>query len=186
MSPASYRAAPPRVGCASCADMNSTLRCGKHLIDLRNDSPSCASRMRLWPDLASVVSMTTPPETPDPFASPTSTSSAPPAPMAPPGSAPMAPQGYVPITVAPSGSGKIALWAIILTGAYAAALVLNAVMAPALVERLKQQFADPQHASASGGQSPVSYLALLLEIASYVLLALWMSRIRAARTARGE
>lgn len=107
-------------------------------------------------------------------------------PMAPPGYPPMPPQGYVPITVAPSGSGKIALWATILTGAYAAALVLNAVMAPAMVEGLKQQLADPQNASTFGGQSPVSYLSIPVEIASYVLLALWMQRIRNARKAHGE
>ena len=108
------------------------------------------------------------------------------APMAPPGYAPMAPQGYVPITVAPSGSGKIALWAIILTGAYAAALILNAVMAPAMVEGLKQQLAHPQNASTFGGQSPATYLGIAVEIASYVLLALWMQRIRNARKAHGE
>lgn len=98
----------------------------------------------------------------------------------------MAPQGYVPITVAPSSSNKIALWATILTGASAATSVLGAVTAPAMVEGLKRQFADPQNASPFGGQTPASFLSIPVGIASYVLLALWMSRIRSARTARGD
>ncbi len=106
--------------------------------------------------------------------------------MAPPGYTPMAPPGYVPITVQAAAPNKVALWATILTGAYAATSVLGAVSAPAMVEGLKQRLADPQSASLFAGQSPVSALSIPLSIASFVLLALWMSRIRAARKARGE
>ncbi len=98
----------------------------------------------------------------------------------------MAPVGYVPITVRAETPNKVALWATILTGAYAATSVLGAVTAPAMVEAMKQQLADPQNASTFGGQSPVSYLSIPLQIASFVLLALWMSKIRSARTARGD
>lgn len=106
--------------------------------------------------------------------------------MAPPGYAPMAAAGYVPITVPPANSNKVALWATILTGAYAVTGVLGAITAPAMVEALKKQFADPENASPFAGQSPASYLSIPLAIASFVLLALWMSKIRAARTARGD
>jgi hypothetical protein len=98
----------------------------------------------------------------------------------------MAPVGYVPITVRAETPNRVALWATILTGAYAAALVLNAVMAPAMVEGLKQQLADPQNASTFGSQSPATYLSIPVEIASYILLALWMQRIRNAKKAHGE
>lgn len=106
--------------------------------------------------------------------------------MAPPGYPPMGPGGYVPITVAPSGSNKVALWAIILTGAYAATSVLGAVTAPAMVDGLKERLADPEGASPFAGQSPASLLSFPVAIASFVLLALWMSKMRTARTARGE
>ncbi|NTV38614.1 MAG: hypothetical protein HGA51_01460, partial [Demequinaceae bacterium] len=140
--------------------------------------------------------MTTPPETPDPFAAPHSTPSgaqppmAPPgyAPMAPPGYAPMAPQGYVPITVAPAGAGlsKIAMWATILTGAYAAIGLLTAALTPSMVEGLKKSLDDPENASPFAGNNPATLLSTPLAIASFVLLALWMQRIRNARKARGE
>jgi hypothetical protein len=108
------------------------------------------------------------------------------APTAPPGYAPTAPFGYVPITVRAETPNKVALWATILTGAYAATSVLGAVTAPAMVEGLKQRLADPQSASPLAGQSPASFLSIPLAIASFVLLALWMQRIRNARKARGE
>ena len=106
--------------------------------------------------------------------------------MAPPGYAPMAPPGYVPITVRAGTPNKFALWATILTGAYAATSVLGAVTAPAMVEGLKQRLANPQGASPFAGQSPASALSIPLAIASFVLLALWMSKIRSARIARGD
>jgi hypothetical protein len=108
------------------------------------------------------------------------------APVAGPGQGQMAPPGYVPITVPPAASNSIALWATILTGAYAAIGILGAVTAPATVEGLKQRLEDPQNASLFAGQSPASFLSFPLSVASFVLLALWMSRIRAARTAKGE
>ena len=107
------------------------------------------------------------------------------APVAPPGYAPMA-QGYAPITVPPAVPSSIALWATILTGAYAATSVLGAVTAPAMVEGLKERLIDPQNASPFAGQSIGSSLGVPVSIASYVLLALWMSKIRTARKARGE
>ena len=106
--------------------------------------------------------------------------------MAPPGYTPMAPPGYAPITVPPAVPNSIALWATILTGAYAAVSVLGAVTAPAMVEQLKETLADPQNASPFAGQSIGSVLSIPVGIASFVLLALWMSKIRAARTAHGE
>ena len=92
----------------------------------------------------------------------------------------------MPITVPAATSTKVALWATILTGAYAVTSVLGAITARSMVDGLKAQLEDPQNASPAAGQSAVSYLGLALEIASYVLLALWMSKLRAARTARGE
>jgi len=106
--------------------------------------------------------------------------------MAPPGYAPMAPPGFVPITVRAETPNKFALWATILTGAYAAISLLGAVTAPAMVEGMKQRLADPQNASPFAGQSPASVISFPLLVSSFVLLALWMSKIRSARTVRGD
>lgn len=143
--------------------------------------------------------MSTPNETPDPFMSPAPGATSghlppvPPAPMAPPGYtqpppgyAQMAPGGYAPITVAPDVPRTLALWAIILTGAYTAATLLSAVLAPATIDSLKTSFEDPENASTFAGSSPADALTTPLGIASFVVLALWMSRIRGSRKARGE
>lgn len=106
--------------------------------------------------------------------------------MAPPGYAPMAPGGYTPISVAPTTPSKVALWATILTGAYAATSVLGAVLAPSMVEGLKDRLENPETASIFAGQDVASVISLPLAVASFVLLALWMSKLRASRKARGE
>ena len=93
----------------------------------------------------------------------------------------------MPIAVPPQAPRKIALWATILTGAYAATSVLvGAIIAPATVETLKKQSRGPAERVALCGPDPRPISASPLAIASFVLLALWMSKIRAARTARGE
>jgi len=106
--------------------------------------------------------------------------------MAPPGYSPMAPPGYMPIAVAPSVPKSIALWATILTGAYAGISLIGAAMSPSTVDALKTQLADPESASPFAGTSPTDLLSTPIAIASFVLLALWMSKIRGARKARGE
>ncbi len=108
------------------------------------------------------------------------------APMAPPGYAPMATPGYAPITVSSAVPHSVALWAIILTGAYAAMGVLTALLTPASVEGMKTALADPNNSSPFAGQNPATLISTPVGIASFVLLALWMSKIRAARKARGD
>ena len=108
------------------------------------------------------------------------------APMAPPGYAPMATSAYAPITVAPSGSSKIALWATILTGAYAAIGLVTAALTPATVDALKKTLENPENSDPFAGNNPATLLSTPIAIASFVFLALWMQRIRNARKSRGE
>lgn len=103
--------------------------------------------------------------------------------MAPPGY--VAPPGYMPIAVPPTVPRSIALWATILTGAYAGISLVSAVLSPGTVDALKTQLADPENASPFGGTGPAELLATPIAIASFVLLALWMSKIRGARKAHG-
>ncbi len=133
--------------------------------------------------------MTTP-QNPDPFtspdpAAPTQAPAAPPAYAAP---AAYAQAGYAPISVpsASKGPSTIAWWAIGLTGAYTVATLLAAVLAPSTVETLKETLANPQDASPFGTTDPVSLLGFPAFIAAYVLLALWMWRLRQAQRNRGE
>ena len=99
---------------------------------------------------------------------------------------PVAAPGYVPISVRSAVPNAIALWATILTGSYALLTLISAALTPAAVDEAKILLADPENQDAVGTQDPVSLLTWPILIASYVLLALWMSRIRTARMARGE
>ncbi len=116
--------------------------------------------------------------------------------MAPPGYAPIAPPGYEPIAMAPPGYAPItvpsavprtvALWATILTGAYALLTLISATLTAGTIEELKTTFDNPNNSDPFAGQNPASLLITPVSIASFILLALWMSKIRAARKARGE
>ncbi len=126
--------------------------------------------------------MTTPQEPLDPFTSPK-------APL-PPQAQPQQPAAYEPpphIVVSQSSAPTtVALWAIILTGAVAAIGLVSALTINSQVEELKTVLADPENASPFAGQNPLSFLSGPIMIASFVFLALWMSRVRAAITGRGE
>lgn len=98
----------------------------------------------------------------------------------------MAPPGYVPIAVPVAKPSSVSTWAIVLTGAYAVITLVSAALTPATVEELKKTLEDPESASPFAGQNPVSLISGPVSIASYVLLALWMWRIRGSRKARGE
>lgn len=127
--------------------------------------------------------MTNPQEPLDPFASPK-------APLPPQVQPQQAPAAYEPsphIVVSQSSTPTaVALWATILTGAVAALGLVSAATIGTQVDELKTVLADPENASPFAGQNPLSLLSGPLMIASFVLLALWMSRVRAAITARGE
>lgn len=139
---------------------------------------------------ASVGGMSTPPQNPDPFSTPApGTGATPP----PPSGYPPAP-GYAsaglgapPIVVGYSPVPRtLGLWATILTGAYALVTLLGALAAPSMVDKLKDAYADPDHLDFSSLFSPLSLLGLPVFIASYVLLALWMSRTRSYHRDRGQ
>lgn len=127
--------------------------------------------------------MTTPQDPLDPFTSPN-------APLPPHAQAQQPPAAYPPpthIVVSQSSTPTtVALWATILTGAVAALGLVSALTTAAQVDELKVVLADPENASPFAGQSPLSLLSGPLMIASFVLLALWMSRVRTAMAARGE
>ena len=127
--------------------------------------------------------MTTPQEPQDPF-------TAPQAPLPPQAQAPQPPAAYAPpphiVVTPPSAPTTVALWATILTGAVAALGLVSALTASDRIEEMKTVLADPEGASPFAGQNPVDFIATPLMIASFVLLALWMSKVRTAMTARGE
>lgn len=85
-----------------------------------------------------------------------------------------------------SAPTALALWATILTGAVAAISWISAFTAPSQLEETKAVLADPENASPFAGQDPVTFLSAPLMIASFIVLALWMSRLRSAMTNRGE
>jgi hypothetical protein len=85
-----------------------------------------------------------------------------------------------------SAPTTLALWATILTGAVAALGLVSALTVSDRVEDLKTILADPEGASPFAGQNPMDFIATPIMIASFVLLALWMSKVRSAMTARGE
>ncbi|MBC7297748.1 MAG: DUF4328 domain-containing protein [Demequina sp.] len=125
--------------------------------------------------------MTTPQEPQDPFTSPNVP--LPPRAQQPPGAHETPPHIVV---SQPSAPTTLALWATILTGAVAALGLVSAVTAPGRLEETKAVLADPENASPLAGQDPLGLISGPLLIASFVLLALWMSRVRSAMTARGE
>jgi len=129
--------------------------------------------------------MTTPQEPHDPFTSPRAPlpPHAHPQPQQPPAAYEPSPHIVVSQSSAPT---TIALWAIILTGAVAALGLVSALTTAAQVDDLKIVLADPENASPFAGQNPLSLLAGPLMIASFVLVALWMTRVRTAMQARGE
>jgi len=127
--------------------------------------------------------MTTPQEPQAPFTSPSE-------PLPPQAQSQTPPPAYAPpphIVVTPSSAPTaLALWATILTGAVAALGLVSALQASDRVEELKTILADPESASPFAGQSPWDLLSYPLWIASFVLVALWMSKVRSAMTDRGE
>lgn len=149
----------------------------------------------------------------DPFASPSSSQSGqpqtpPPAQTPPPGmvsqpglvGAPGTPPPPAPYaqTPPPLGAGpagwvpdpprQLALWATILTGAFTAMTLLSAVLAPQTVENLKETLEGALDGTATGaaGIDAVGTLTQLVGLASFIVLAMWMSKVRSNRKARGE
>ncbi len=127
--------------------------------------------------------MTTPQEPQDPFTSPQ-------APL-PPHAQPQQPRAAYPppahlVVSASSAPTTVALWATILTGAVAALGLVSAATSAARVEDMKTVLANPENASPFASLNPLDLLSTPLLIASFVLLALWMSRVRTAMTVRGE
>lgn len=127
--------------------------------------------------------MTTPQDPQDPFTSPA-------APLPPGAPAQQSPVHYPPphhIAVSPPPApATVALWATILTGAVAALGLVSAASAAGRLDDMKAVLADPENASPFAGINPLDILSTPLLIASFVLLALWMSRVRSSMTARGE
>ncbi len=127
--------------------------------------------------------MTTPQEPRDPFTSPG-------APLPPGPQAQRVPANFPPphhiVVSPPSAPTTLALWATILTGAVAALGLASASMAAGRLDETKAVLADPQNASPFAGQDPLGLLSGPLLVASFVVLALWMSRVRSAMKAREE
>ncbi|MCB2412102.1 DUF4328 domain-containing protein [Demequina sp. TTPB684] len=127
--------------------------------------------------------MTTPQEPQDPFSTPQ-------APLPPQAQSPQQPPAYAPpphiVVSQSSGPTKLALWATILTGAVTVLALIGAFTAADAVDELKSVLADPDGASPFAGQNPLDLLSAPLWIASFVVLALWMSRVRSAMVGRGE
>ncbi len=127
--------------------------------------------------------MTTPQEPQDPFTNPGM-------PLPPDAHAQQPPAAYPPpahIVVSQSSAPTtVALWATILTGAVTALGLVSAFLAPGRLDETKVILADPDNASPFAGQDPLGLLSGPLMIASFVLLALWMSRVRTAMSSRGE
>lgn len=109
--------------------------------------------------------------TPPPYASPA------------PGQAPPGNPAYGPPPEAPNG---LALAAIVATGAYLLLSLILAAMAPATLEKLKDQLADPENPTVDFTSTGLALLSYMVAIASYVFLAVWMMRIRQNLTATGN
>ncbi len=140
------------------------------------------------PESDSVASMTVPPHNPDPFSAPDPAAGH--APPPPPAQAPYSAQQpyaqWQPIAVSPDrGLNKLAPWAIALTGATTLMYLVSALTMSGTVDTLKEQLVDPNNANSAQTGDPVSALSSLVQIASYVLLALWMWKLRSIQRARG-
>jgi len=92
------------------------------------------------------------------------------------------PTNYAPLQPV-SGLAK---WAIIGTGSYTAVTILSAVTASATLERTKETLRDPANASVDMSSTLLGFLSFITAIAGYVLLALWMHRVRGNLTAQGR
>jgi hypothetical protein len=91
-----------------------------------------------------------------------------------------APTGYVP----PKPTG-LSWAAIIATGIVVLLGVIGALMAPATVEQLKEQFQDLDNSQTNLGSTLFSAVTGLFAVAAFVFLALWMTKIRANLSAIG-
>ena len=133
--------------------------------------------------------MTVPPQNPDPFSTPPT----PPAAQTPAPQAPQAPpawqqqgQQWQPISVTPDrGLNKLAPWAIALTGATTIMNLVASLTMSDTVDTLKEQLVDSSTPTSAQNTDPVAGLSLMVQIASFVLLALWMWKLRNVQRARG-
>ena len=146
------------------------------------------------PPHGTVASMTVPPQNPDPFSTPPSpdpsrfgaTPELPtPQPPAPQAWNQATPQ-WQPIVVSPDrGLNKLAPWAIALTGATTIMYLFSSLTMSGTVDVLKEQLLDPNNANTAQSTDPVAGLSFIVQVASYVLLALWMWKLRSLLRARG-
>jgi hypothetical protein len=115
---------------------------------------------------------------------------APPIPAAPaaygqPAAYPGAQYGGYP-QFAPRPPRTLALWTIVLTGAYTATAVLLALVSPLSVEAMRRQLENPGQVSTTFNPSDiVNLLAFPVVVGSYVVLALWWGKVRQVRAATG-
>ena len=133
--------------------------------------------------------MTVPPQNPDPFSTPPSTDphqyATPPSPPAPQAWQ-QQPAQWQPIALTPDRSlNKLAAWAIALTGATTIMYLVSALTMSSAVEVMKEQLSDPNNANSAQTADPVSALSFVVQVASYVLLAMWMWKLRSLLRARG-
>lgn len=112
-----------------------------------------------------------------------------------PGAPPPAPYAATPPPLGAGPAGwipdpprQLALWATVLTGLFTAMTLLSAVLAPQTVETLKDTLEGALDGTATGvtGIDAVGTLTQFAGIASFILLALWMNKVRSNRKARGE
>jgi len=156
--------------------------------------------------------MTTPPLNPDPFATPT-TPATPAAPVQPTQAAqpqaqypaqtggpypaqagvlyPGQPQpnaGWQPIQVRADNSLRtLSTWAVITTALTTAATFAAAAASGSMIDSLKDQLgSDLDSTPTLTAYDAVNGLSSLVQIASFVFLALWMSRLRSRQRSRGH
>jgi hypothetical protein len=138
--------------------------------------------------------MTVPPQNPDPFSTPPSPDprqhAAPPslpAPqMPPPPGWQQQPQQWQPISVTPDRSlNKLAPWAIALTGVTTIMYLVSSLMMSGTVDTLKEQLAEAGNGGSAQTSDPVSSLSFFIQVGSYILLAMWMWKLRNLQRARG-
>jgi len=92
--------------------------------------------------------------------------------------------GY-PSYVPPPPRG-LATATIVLTGAYTLAGILTAAATPMIVENTKAALANPEDFTFDAASTGLQLLSSLVAIASFVFLALWITRIRQNLTAIGS
>jgi len=106
-------------------------------------------------------------------------------PAAPYGGPGASPYPFAPPVLRPPAPTGLATGAIILTGVYALVSLYGALTVASQVETLKETYADPENASFDVTSTLIGMLTFVVAIASYVVLALWMTKIRSNRTAVG-